>query len=206
MTIIGFVGTLGSGKTLSMTRECARYKARGFKLLTNYNLLIQDEQVDFDTLYKQVENEEDVSNTVLALDEIHILLDSRSSMSETSKVMTRWINLTRKQKIVLLYTTQYFHQVDRRLRSGTDIVVFCDGMLVNRDETKYFVCMNEYETAGRVVSDQFVGNEYFMLYDTNKIIKFTKPVKEKQVKKEKLKDERDFDAALRREFGVVRTE
>lgn len=172
--ILGFIGRMGSGKTLSMTREIKKYKNKGFHIITNYDVSFADESLDFDKLYKMAENQEPLNNVVIALDEIHILLDSRSSITKTSKVMTFWLNQTRKMNVKLFYTTQYAHQIDKRLRFGTDIFVYCDGVSVIKEDKKYFICYNEYETDGRFIRDTFIGNDYYNYFNTYQVIKFQK--------------------------------
>lgn len=172
--ISGFIGKMGSGKTLSMTRELLKYYVQGFKIYSNYDLIIPHEKVDFDTLIIWANEQTNLSNVVIALDEIHILLDSRSGMSSKSILMTFWLNQTRKMKVKLLYTTQYLHQIDKRLRSGTNFFVFCNGVkLFNKSLNKrFFVCYNEVSDGDRNKREVFIGNPFFKYYDTDEIISF----------------------------------
>jgi hypothetical protein len=170
--IVGFVGRMGSGKTLSMTRELKKYKDRGYRVLTNYAVSFSDERIDFDKLFAIAEEQGDLNNVVLGLDEIHILLDSRSAVTTNNKVMTFWLNQTRKMSVKLFYTTQYAHQVDKRLRAGTDLFIYCNGVKVFKDGKEYFICHNEYETDERYFRDTFVGNDYYDYFDTRQVIMF----------------------------------
>ena len=113
--ICGFIGKMGSGKSLSMTKELYKYYKNGHKIVSNYGLSFPHEQMNFETLYEKAENQEALDNVVIALDEVHIVLDSRSGMSSVSKMITFWLNQTRKMGVKLFYTTQYLHQVDKRL-------------------------------------------------------------------------------------------
>lgn len=178
--IVGFIGKMGSGKTLSMTKELHKYHLLGHTILANYGLSFDHNPVNFEQLYDIAEAQEPMSNIVLALDEIHILLDSRSGMSKASKVMTFWLNQTRKMNVKLFYTTQYLHQVDKRLRNGTDLFIFCNGMHIVRNDQARYVCFNEITDGDFVKKEIFLGDRYFQLYDTNEVIAF--------VDKEKMKD------------------
>ena len=135
----GFVGKMGSGKTLSMVRETLRYYAEGYKIYSNFHINIPYTPIDFNELMAMAESQEDFGNVVLLLDEVHIILDSRSSMSKKSKVISFWLNQTRKMGVKLFYTTQYLHQIDKRLRSGTDIIVLCDGMKYVAKGKEYYI-------------------------------------------------------------------
>lgn len=174
--IVGFIGKRGSGKTLSMTRECYKYYQKGYKVISNYHLNFSHQLVDFEELFRLAETQADMGNLVLALDEIHILLDSRSGMSRENKVMTFWLNQTRKMNITLLFTTQFLHQVDLRLRSNTDVIVLCDGLtvtkLVDGVRQEFFVCQNEMVFGDEFKRELFVGNDFFKLYETRQVIRF----------------------------------
>ena len=170
--IIGFIGKMGSGKTLSLVREIYKYFLKGYTVYSNFGLSFEHTPIDFSTLYKWVEEQKQLDNVVIALDEVHIMLDSRSGMSKKSKTMTFWLNQTRKMGVKLFYTTQYMHQVDKRLRSGTDVFVFCEGVLINKNSKEYFICCNEITDGDASKKDLFVGNDFYKFYDTNEVIKF----------------------------------
>jgi hypothetical protein len=170
--ITGFIGKMGSGKTLSMVREALKYYVKGYRILSNFHLKIPYEPINFDELYAMAENQKSLQNVVLLLDEVHILLDSRSSVSKVSKIMTFWLNQTRKMGVKLFFTTQYLHQVDKRLRSGTDMVAQCDGIKVIKGGKEYFICMNMITDQDSIVEDIFLGDPFFKYYDTNEVIGF----------------------------------
>ena len=189
--ICGFIGKMGSGKTLSMTRELYKYYLNGHKIVSNYGLSFPHEKMNFEELYDSAEQQEEMNNIVIALDEVHIVLDSRSGMSGVSKVITFWLNQTRKMGVKLFYTTQYLHQVDKRLRSGTDIFVFTNGMKIEKNGVEYFIVSNQITDTDKTKNEMFVGNEFFKLYDTNEVVNF---VKKDEIKKKK--DERKKRAAI----------
>jgi GTPase SAR1 family protein len=170
--IVGFVGKMGSGKTLSCVREIHKYYLRGYKVMSNFHLNFPHTLINFEELYMMAEQQTEMNNVVIALDEVHILLDSRSGMGNTNKVMTFWLNQTRKMGVKLFYTTQYEHQVDKRLRSGTDIIIFCEGLHVMKGGVDYFVCHNEMVIGDEFRREIFLGNDYFPLYDTKEVVKF----------------------------------
>jgi len=155
-----------------MTREVHKYYLRGYQVISNYHLNFPHTLVDFDELFTYAERQEEMNNVVIALDEIHILLDSRSGMSNRNKITSFWFNQSRKMGWKLFYTTQYSHQVDRRLRAGTDFTVLCSGHHILKDGVDNFVCDNQMVIGDEVKRDLFVGNRYFSLYNTKQVIKF----------------------------------
>lgn len=170
--IVGFIGKMGSGKTLSMTRELLKYKSRGYRIISNYGLSFPHEKLDFGDLFLMAEEQTPLGNVVIALDEVHILLDSRSGMSNTNKVVSFWLNQTRKMKVALFYTTQHAHQIDKRLRANTNIFVFCEGLHVTKGGRRYFICYNELTDGDYFKRDIFVGDPYFRYYNTDEVIAF----------------------------------
>lgn len=172
--ISGFIGKMGSGKTLSMTKEILKYYVKGYTIYSNYHLNIPHKKVNFDELIILANKQTGLNNAVIALDEIHILLDSRSGMSNKSKLITFWLNQTRKMKVKLLYTTQYLHQIDKRLRSGTDFFIFCNGVKLFYKESnkRFFVCYNELSDGSNNKREVFIGDKFFKYYNTDEIIGF----------------------------------
>ena len=170
--ITGFIGNMGSGKTLSIVRETLKYFEQGYKIYSNFELTIPYTQLNFDELFKMAENQDKLNNVVILLDEVHILLDSRGSMKKANKVVSFWLNQTRKMGVKLFYTTQHIHQIDKRLRSGTDIFIFCEGWKYLKNKKEYFICVNKVTNGDDVRQETFVGNKFFKFYDTNQIISF----------------------------------
>lgn len=179
MPIISFSGLMGSGKSLSMVREAVKYYAAGYKIYANFHLNIPYTHLTFDDLVSMVENEHYLKNCVILLDEVHIMLDSRGSMTKTSKLISFWLNFSRKNSILIMYTTQHLHQVDKRLRSGTDTFVFCEGIKYVKNGKEYFIVVNNISNGNVAKEEFFVGNKFFKYYDTNEVIAFMKkePIK-----------------------------
>ena len=170
--ICGFIGKMGSGKTLSMVREVCKYKAQGFTIYSNFHLNFPYEPLDFDELFNMAESQESLHNVVILLDEVHIMLDSRSSMKKSSKVISFWLNQSRKQGIKIFYTTQHLHQIDKRLRSATDFFCFCDGIKYLHKGKESFIVLNTLTDGENSRPERFLGNKFFKYYDTNEVISF----------------------------------
>lgn len=171
--IIGFVGRMGSGKTLSMTRCLLKYYQRGFRILTNYDLAIPHEEVSFEWIIKTAEEQGKLDMCVLALDEIHIMIDSRAAPTKRNRSLSYLLNQSRKLKVIWLYSTQYAHQVDKRLRSGTDLWVMCEGTHVLTPTEDLFIVSNYITDGTKNREEVFLGNNYFHLYNTNQVIRFS---------------------------------
>lgn len=122
--VIGIVGGMGSGKTLTATAISYLLKNQ-YKIITNYNL----NHADF--VYKNLDNlmkfQKKLQNLdckkLVIHDEIHVFNDSRNAMSNRNMLFSYILTQFRKMKVTFLYTTQYLNQVDIRIRNNTDVIL-----------------------------------------------------------------------------------
>jgi hypothetical protein len=176
-----FIGTVGSGKTLSAVYECYQYYKQGYTVYTNIELKFPHTKLTkrvFDVLVKEKKGLQDA---VIFIDEAHIWLDSRSSMMKKNKVITYFILQTRKRNVRMLVTTQHLGQVDKRLRDTIDILVFCRNMTnqtsLVKDASIPVYILQEYVFQWRddmtPRKRSLYANPVFPLYDTSEIVDFT---------------------------------
>lgn len=177
--IILFIGTVGSGKTLSMTVEAYKYYKRGFRVFSNYHLAFPHTKLTKKVFMGLIEDPESLQNAVICLDEMHIWIDSRSSMSKKNKLITYFLLQTRKRDVRLLATTQHLHQVDKRLRDTADVLVYCENMsnkssLVGGNQ-RILIRQDFFYQYSRSPPKTLVihANPYFGIYNTREIVDFT---------------------------------
>lgn len=123
--IIGIEGGIGQGKTLVMTaflkREWTQFKK---PLYANYKLKrLPFTRVDVSFFEETMRENVQFDRAAIGLDEMHIWLDSRTSVSKRNLLLSYFLLQTGKQGINLYYTTQDFGQVDLRLRRRTDFAI-----------------------------------------------------------------------------------
>ena len=162
--IVGFVGARGSGKTLSMVLEAYRYQSIGYRVLSNIGLNFDHETYTGKDIERFASEKNNLKDSVLLVDEAHILLDSRTSVTKRNRIVSYFILQTRKRNVHLLYTTQSFHQIEKRLRDQTDILVECsfkDGYVQQKIHDVH---------KGRTIRGLFEAEPLFDLYDTNLIV------------------------------------
>lgn len=171
--IVGIIGDRGSGKTLYMVKEALTNYKRKRQVIANFHLVNfpkikgckKPELLDmsFITDFKK-----QLHNICLLIDEIYIYIDSRNSASKQNRIWSYFFNQTRKRDVDLYYSTQFFHQVDKRLRSNTELFIFPS--IIKVDGVMYIkikVCKRN----GKVIKlFAFKGNDYFKYYDTDEII------------------------------------
>jgi len=186
--IVGLIGERGSGKTLTMAKIVKEMLKKGRTVYTNFhinkkaidekyhnNIKLLDNQFfkDFKTfkLYK----------CCLFLDEVYIYLDSRMSSTKRNRIWSYFINQTRKRDVDLYYTTQFFRQVEIRLRMNTEVFIFptkvtIEGKIVIINKICKFT-----DRLKQIATERFLGEKYFDIYDTDEIIDFDDDVtKEKK--------------------------
>lgn len=181
---MNFIGRMGGGKTLSMTIEVYKFYLKGYKIYANYGLNFPYIHLDKDLFDQMIEGEEQLSDCVIAIDEMHIWMDSRNSKDKKQQAATYFALQTRKRNVILMLTTQNEDQVDKRLRRSVDILVFCENISIQTATVKkgipiYVVRQFLYRDKLHMrplVKKPFLANPYFCLYDTNQIITRKKEV------------------------------
>lgn len=126
--IIGIEGGLSAGKTLVMTWLIKQEYVELHKpVYANYHLRrIPYTPVDRASLIESMNSGyqfDQGEGAVIAIDEMHILADSRGAMSKMNRLMSYFILQSSKQGVNFYYTTQDLGQVDLRLRRRTDIAI-----------------------------------------------------------------------------------
>lgn len=152
------MGKMGSGKTLSMT-IIATYLARqlGAPLFSNYSLINSGPIRNLKDLWQ-------IENGIICLDEVWLTMDSRLWKDNVN--LTRWVNQTRKKKVVVFYTTQHIRQVELRMRQATDILIYCEkkpaGHWLNFVDYQYNNLMRRF-----LIADP---RPFYSLYNTFEVV------------------------------------
>jgi hypothetical protein len=173
--IIGFIGDMGSGKTLSMIRHAVSDYNKGFKIYSNVQLkLIKYEILDMKKLIEYAEGRVNLDKVTILLDEAHIFLDSRTSMLKRNRILSYLLLQSRKAGFNLYYTTQYTHQIDKRLRSVTEVAVTCLTKTFRKEKyTLNKLTKFSSVTGIKTQNIVFKSSDYYKYYDTRQIIHFS---------------------------------
>ena len=170
--IIAYLGTRGRGKTLSCVREAYEHQLKGYHIYSNIKLndrYFKDwTLIDGKMLLDWVNGDKQFKKAFFILDEVHVYLDSRMGMSKRSIIISYFILQTRKRNVRLGFTTQFFNQVDKRLRNPTEVFVECQNYkkgeeIINRNKVTVL------ETQ-RVFTQEFKANRFFDYYNTDEIV------------------------------------
>lgn len=161
MVLIGIIGELGSGKTLSLTYMALRNYYKNKTIYSNYKLNFP---------YKPISNVDDIvgmKNGFLCADELWTWVDSRVSGSKKNKFITMVLAKSRKRGIDIGYTAQYFKSIDVRIRSVTDFIA-----LPKLNDKETICTLPVYSNPSFKLQKifKFRAGQIFKLYDTNEEI------------------------------------
>lgn len=173
--VIGFKGYKGSGKTLAMTLFLYLEYKKGKKIYTNYPVNFPHEYID---VQKLVDLDEQIQNAVIAIDELHMICDSRRSSSKQNMLMSYFVLQSRHRSVNFYYTTQLDGQIDVRIRDNTDINVICQNLFIDSDndglndtfrllfQDRRFGYIINYERKlyGKPVFDMYTGDEIIDIF------------------------------------------
>jgi len=184
--IIGFFGNVRQGKTYSAIIELWKLYNAGYTIYSNTWLSFPYIPLTMDFMLDIVEQDLDLPyKCCFFIDELTIFADSRMSSSKRSRIFSYMIlqsgKLSGTEKgtknygdygLILLYTAQFPHLIDKRVRSTTDIATECEKIEFNGK--KYFKqTINVFRGSKSFTYVKVVAGTsfYYDLYDTRKKIK-----------------------------------
>ena len=119
MVIVGIIGELGTGKTLTLTYMAeAKFRRKGIKVFANYGYKNRHKFI------KKPDMLDTIKNGCVALDEVWLWMDSRNFATKGNKVIGKILLKSRRRGLDIMYTAQSFDQVEKRLRNVTDILIY----------------------------------------------------------------------------------
>ena len=170
--IIGFIGRMGSGKTLSMTRYAYKYFCAGYQIYSNIKFNFPYKEYTLQDLVDFANNDVPLYKSLIVLDEAHIFLDSRNAQRNKNKVVSYFLLQTRKKGCHLYYTTQRFHQIDKRLRDNSDVLIQCRTKKNHLGKQYTLNNINILlENSIKTINDVYRSDEYFKYYNTYEVVK-----------------------------------
>lgn len=123
MTNIAIMGEFGSGKTMAMTWILYR-NYLGINPINTPRPIYSNYTLGFEhTRVNNIEEFDDIKFGVVGMDEFWFWLDSRLAMKRKAIEMSRILSKGRKRGVDLIYTVQFFGQMDKRMREFTDEII-----------------------------------------------------------------------------------
>lgn len=169
--ILAYIGSMGSGKTLSLVREAKNYYDMGYKIYSNITLSFPHVKITRADLLDYANKKEQFKDSFFLIDEFAIFVgDARRSASDRNIALSYFIVMTRKLNIILGLTSQTWNMVEKRVRENTDIFIECKSFKLSGGVV---LIRNRYQASnGKSIEKYFKGNKYFNLYDTLEIVDF----------------------------------
>jgi hypothetical protein len=180
--IIGICGHKGSGKTTLLTFFAySEFKSKNKpSLFSNYKLNFNFKWLD---AFSLLINWDAFKNSSIIIDELHEYADSRNSSSMQNRLISAWFLQSRHTSSNIYYSTQFFDQVDKRIRRITDIDIMCENLKTDIDNDgdddlfKFII----YDTRDRKFTERlFYAKPIFDMYDSTERINPFMISKEKQ--------------------------
>jgi hypothetical protein len=187
------IGRQGSGKTLFLVKQAYAGYKKGKTIYSNIKLNFPFKLINL----KEIA-ECSLINGLVIMDEGHLILPARNSMSKISRIVTDgFLSMHRKQNLEIYISTQTERKIDVRVRDETDFLYVCtkyaiyenDIKLVTHnqnlpDDVKIYVRLQILETISQTsLDDGFIGNKYFDKFNTKEIVKVIPLDDEKKSKK-----------------------
>ncbi len=181
--IVGFLGDLGTGKTLCMSYFAYKLACIPGRTSIYSNFSMFFNKYGCDVELKQMNKEflqsffdtkgeayKSVNNTLLIIDEISAFIDSYEQMGKKNKVFSKFVLQSRKRNVKIFYTAQYKSLIPKRIRLATNMIIRPMYHL-KKDILEYSIYKfdgeNEYYQKTKIIKN---ASRYFDMYDTNEII------------------------------------
>ena len=175
------IGRQGSGKTLFLVKKAYEYYLEGKTIYSNIKLNFPFKHI---SLIDIIDCK--LTNAVVILDEIHLLLSARNSLSKQNRLICDgFLSMVRKMGLIVLASTQTERKVDVRFREEKDFLYVCNKyayinnqwiqVLHDKDLNKNIQIMIHLdireEFSMQWIAMSFLGNSYFDLFDTREVVK-----------------------------------
>lgn len=168
--LMGIVGELGCGKTLSLTyfglRNYFKYEGKR-TLFANYHLhTLEGKPIEYTYVGRPIQID-DIRNGIFLGDELWIWADSRLSMGKRNKFITAILAKSRHRDLDIIFTTQSFGQIDVRIRRICDFIAIPS---FNERTNKCTLKIYTHPSGYLLKVLKFDARPFFEAYDTTEEI------------------------------------
>lgn len=177
------LGSQGSGKTLFLVKKAFEYARKGKVVYSNVHLNFKFQQLD----YQEIVNCK-LKNSVVILDEVHLLLPARNSLSSRNRIICdNFLSMARKQNTQIFGSTQTSRKVDIRFREEADYVYTCVRRKYDPKSKRWVEIMHNQNLdpkipimidvevlqvqSKKIINLYFRANPFYKLYNTFEVVK-----------------------------------
>lgn len=186
--IIGIYGLKGAGKTLLMTLLLfLEQKHLKKKIYINYKVEFPHEKLDLQSL---AELDEQLQNSAIGIDELHMIADSRRAGAKQNLLVTYFVLQSRHRSVNMYFTSQFEHQIDRRIRENTDIKIIIENLNIDSDgdgkPDLFRLIIQDLRGFETQYYEHYIrGTTLFNMFDTDYIVNLFKLKEDKKNGKKK---------------------
>ena len=174
------IGRQGSGKTLFIIKKAYDAYNKGITIYSNVHLNFPYIPLKYEDIINCK-----LHHGMVIIDEVHLLLPSRNSMSKRNRLICDgFLSMVRKKNLELYGTTQTLRKVDVRFREEQDFIYICSKwgyhngewseLIHNYDlplDVPIMINLKVIESFSmQEITINFIGNPYFFMYDSEQII------------------------------------
>ena len=175
------IGRQGSGKTLFLVKKAYDYYLEGKTIYSNIKLNFPFKPISLRDIIDCR-----LTNAVVILDEIHLLLSARNSLSKQNRLICDgFLSMVRKMGLKVIASTQTERKVDVRFREEKDFLYACNKYAYINDiwvevlqsenlDKKIPIMIHldiREEFSMNWIAMSFIGNFYFDLFDTTEVVR-----------------------------------
>jgi len=166
MVLFAVTGSLGAGKTLSMTFLLwHNWFSKRRKVYSNLHLF----KIPY-YLIDSIDKLELMEKGIVGMDELWFWVDAYTSRSKVNRLASNVLLKSRKKELTMLFTTQTLGQLTTRVRNVIDFTAY---PMLNPNETlcKLLIFRGTKGNAGSFMREILFRTELvFKMYDTREIV------------------------------------
>lgn len=168
--LICFIGSQGSGKTLSAVNYVYNLLYMYPKSIIVTNLKLTDYDFDNERVFEFkvakdiLKYKNGIEGVIFLIDEIHLYFGSQKGNNNLDPAVLQEICQQRKQRIHIVATTQYFGQLNIALRRHFDSLIYCKPFLRGYLQINALINKSSLETddsSGQVLNAKIIKKFYF---------------------------------------------
>lgn len=157
-TCIGIFGLPGCGKTTLSTKIAYEHLKKGWIVYSD----IRIPNTYYFDIEKWTGNYTPPEHSVLIIDEIGIYFNNRQ-FKEFSKSLVYWFKMHRHYKVKIIYNSQSYNDMDKKIRDLTDELMICKRFAIFWSVARYIgkkidICndgITENSVGGRIIEKYF---------------------------------------------------
>lgn len=167
--LIGIVGPLGSGKTLTAIRLALFQKMKGREVWANIKVSFADLVAPAEILLLKMARERTITPRFVIIDEIGQIMNAADWATSESRLLSPIFARSRKLGYDIAWTSQTLNMVNINIRRITDVLIVCEFLEKSRKIRNYV-----FQGEQLVKKNTYDSQVYYKYYDTREIVEMNR--------------------------------